>query len=179
MRIAILEDDLSQLELLGHWLALAGHEPQRFEHGEDLLQTLANEDFDLLILDWNLPDITGIDVLRRIRASGKVPVIFCTSRESQDDVVRALHEGANDYLHKPVRRMELLARIESVTRRAQIMHEQPESFEVEGFQVNSVDHTISKEGKTFDLSEKDYALAALFLNNVGRLLSRKYIHDAV
>jgi len=118
MRIAILEDDPSQLELFGHWLALAGHDPERFEHGQELLKAIGLDDFDLLVLDWNLPDLSGIDVLRRIRRSSKTPVIFCSSRDDQDDVVTALREGANDYLQKPIRRMELLARIESVTRRA-------------------------------------------------------------
>ena len=90
MRIAILEDDPSQLELLGHWLALEGHEPRRFEHGAELLKAISQEDFDLLILDWNVPDLSGIEVLRRVRKNSKVPVIFCTARDGQDDVVMAL-----------------------------------------------------------------------------------------
>ena len=72
----------------------------------------------MLILDWNLPDATGIDILRRVRQNSKVPVLFCTARDDRDDVVKALDEGADDYLIKPLRRMELLARIESVARRA-------------------------------------------------------------
>jgi DNA-binding response OmpR family regulator len=96
MQIAILEDDPSQLELLGHWLALAGHDPHRFEHGEELLKALNQEGFDLLILDWNLPALSGIDVLRRVRQGSKVPVVFCTSRDGQDDVVTALRDGGND-----------------------------------------------------------------------------------
>src|SRR5215467_13529575 len=128
MRIAILEDDASQLELLGHWLALAGHDAERFEHGQELLKAIDKEDFDLLILDWNLPDLSGIDVLRRIRQRSRMPVIFCTAREGQDDVVAALREGADDYLKKPIRRMELLARIEAVTRHARRLHEKPEVF---------------------------------------------------
>jgi two-component system, OmpR family, response regulator RegX3 len=96
MRIAILEDDPSQLELFGHWLALAGRDPERFEQGGDLIKAIGLEDFDLFIFDWNLPDLSGIDVLRRIRQSSKTPVIFCTSRDGQDDIVTALREGAND-----------------------------------------------------------------------------------
>ena len=92
MRIGILEDDPSQLELLGHWVALAGYEPQRFEHGRQLLAAIREEQFDLLILDWNLPDLSGIDVLRQVRQRSRVPVIFCTSRDREDDVVKALQE---------------------------------------------------------------------------------------
>jgi DNA-binding response OmpR family regulator len=179
MRIAILEDDPSQLELLGHWVALAGHDPQRFEHGEELLKSIGQESFDLLILDWNLPDISGIDVLRRLRQGLKTPVIFCTSRDGQDDVVAALREGANDYLQKPIRRMELLARIESVTRRARITHEKQGSFDVDSFHVDCTARTITRDGVSAELSGKDFDLAALFLSNVGRLLSRRYIHESV
>jgi DNA-binding response OmpR family regulator len=74
MRIAILEDDISQSELLGEWIALAGHHPQRFAHGNELLNAMREEQFDVLI--WNLPDLTGIDVLRQVRQRSKVPRNF-------------------------------------------------------------------------------------------------------
>jgi two-component system, OmpR family, response regulator RegX3 len=179
MRIAILEDDPSQLELFGHWLALAGHDPQRFEYGEELLKAMSRESFDLLIQDWNVPDLSGIDVLRRVRENSKLPIIFCTARDGQDDVVMALQEGADDYLHKPIRRMELLARIESVIRRATRMQAKTEAFEVDCFDVDCADRTITRDGTLVELSDKDFDLAALFLRNLGRLLSRTYIHDAV
>jgi len=118
MRIAILEDDPSQLELFSHWLTLAGHQPLPFERGAAFLSAIHQEQFEMLILDWNLPDATGIDILRQLREKSKVPVLFCTARDDRDDVVKALNEGADDYLIKPLRRMELLARIESVARRA-------------------------------------------------------------
>jgi two-component system, OmpR family, response regulator RegX3 len=179
MRIAILEDDPSQLELFGHWLALAGHDPQRFEHGGELLTAIGLEDFDVLILDWNLPGLSGIDVLRQVRQGSKLPVIFCTSRDGQDDVVTALREGADDYLSKPVRRMELLGRIESVARRARRMHAKAEAFQVDCFHVDPADRTITRDGALLELTDKDFDLAVLFLSNVGRLLSRSYIHKVI
>ena len=118
MRIAILEDDPSQLELFSHWLTLAGYEPRPFERGAAFLSAIHQEQFEMLILDWTLRDATGIDILRRVRQTSKVPVLLCTARDNQGDVVKALDEGADDYLIKPLRRMELLARIESVARRA-------------------------------------------------------------
>src|SRR5205814_7475327 len=146
MRIGILEDDPSQLELLGHWVALAGHDPERFEHGNQLLNAIQDQDFDLLILDWNLPDLTGIDVLRQLRQRSRVPVIFCTSRDREDDVVKALQEGAQDYLRKPVRRMELLARIDAVARRADMMDTSLETFELDCFHVDSSKRVITRDG---------------------------------
>jgi CheY-like chemotaxis protein len=112
MRIAILEDDVSQTELLSHWLQLAGHNPHAFEQGANLLRALERESFDALVLDWNVPDLSGVDVLKRVRQRlhSSVPVLFVTARNREDDVVTALREGADDYMVKPVRRLELLAR---------------------------------------------------------------------
>jgi DNA-binding response OmpR family regulator len=178
MKIAILEDDPSQLELLGHWVALGGHEPERFEHGTQLLHAMRNEDFDLLILDWNLPEVSGIEVLRQVRERSTVPVLFCSARDREDDVVRALKEGAQDYLRKPIRRMELMARIDTIARRADIKATM-EDFEVDCFQVNFSTRTISRDRTPVDVTQKDFDLAVLFLRNLGRLLSRNYITETV
>ena len=110
MRIAVIADDPSQRELVTHWLTLAGHQAVAFERGDDFLKTDGLSDFEMLILDWNLPDMTGIEVLKCVRQTSKVPVVFCTARTSQDDTVKALRNGADDYLIKPLRRLELLAR---------------------------------------------------------------------
>src|SRR3954470_15321224 len=139
MQIASLEDDLSQVELLTHRLTLAGHHAVAFQRGEDFLDAVRQQQFEVLILDWNLPEVTGIDILKRIRQTSKVPVIFFTSRDGQDDVVTALREGADDYLVKPPRRLELLARIESVARRARKIQANAEGFEVNEFKLDCSD----------------------------------------
>src|SRR3954451_9154147 len=107
MRIAILEDDRSQLELLNHLLTSGGHHVVSFERGADLMLAMEQDRLEMLILDWNLPDANGIDILARIRQTSKIPVLFCTARGEQDDLVKALRTGADDYLIKPVRRLEL------------------------------------------------------------------------
>ena len=180
MRIAIVEDDPSQLELVCHWLCSAGHEAIAFQDGQNFLHVMGQTPFDILILDWNLGELTGIDVLRHVRENCKVPVLFCTSRGDQDDVVRALRKGADDYLIKPLRPLELLARIDSVTRRVRKLHAKDEVVEVEGFRIDYAGRTISRnDGASCSLTEKDFELAVLFLRNLGRLLSRSHIHDAV
>src|SRR5690349_17549845 len=179
MRIGILEDDPSQLELLGHWIALDGHDPRRFDHGTQLLNAIQGQDFDLLILDWNLPDLTGIDVLRQLRHRSRVPVIFCTSRDREDDVVKALQEGAQDYLRKPIRRMELLARLNTVTRRAEIAKGNPEDFEFDSIRVDFSTQTVTRDGGPINMTSKDFDLAVLFFKNLGRLLPRSYIAQTV
>jgi DNA-binding response OmpR family regulator len=117
MLIAIFEDDISQRELVSQWLTVAGYDARCFEKGQALLQAMGVERYDLLVLDWNVPDISGIDVLNLVRERSHVPVLFCTARGAEEDIVRALRAGADDYLRKPLRRRELLARIEAVLRR--------------------------------------------------------------
>ena len=133
----------------------------------------------MLILDWNLPDLSGIDVLRQVRQRSRVPVIFCTSRDREDDVVKALQEGAQDYLRKPIRRMELLARINTVARRADIAETRLENFEFDSFHVDFSKRAITRDGAPVELSMKDFNLAVLFFRNLGRLLSRSYITQTV
>jgi two-component system, OmpR family, response regulator RegX3 len=180
MRIAVVEDDPSQLELVGHWLGLAGHEASSFQNADAFLSVMAQKQFEVLILDWNLGEVTGIDVLMQLRQISKIPVLFCTSRGGQEDVVKPLHGGADDYLIKPLRQLELLARIESATRRARKLQATEQAFTLERFLVDYASRTITRDhGAAFDLTTKDFELAALLLRNIGRLLSRSHIHDAV
>ena len=181
MRIAILEDDVSQTELLSHWLQLAGHHPHSFEQGANLLRALERESFDALVLDWNVPDLSGVDVLKRVRQRlhSSVPVLFVTARNREDDVVTALREGADDYMVKPVRRLELLARLEALFRRGHHGQEQAEVLELDVYRVDCQTRTVLRKMAPVDLTAKDFDLSVLFLRNVGRLLSRGHIRETV
>src|SRR5215813_2010845 len=181
MRVAIVEDDPSQAELLSHWLELAGHHCHHFERGEALIRALDQESFDVLVLDWNLPDISGVDVLKRIRASqqASLPILFVTARNREDDVVLALRQGADDYMVKPVRRLELIARLEAIARRGKHQTDQPEVIELDVYRVDCQTRTVTREGRPVELTAKDFDLSVLFLRNVGRLLSRGHIRETV
>ena len=181
MRIGILEDDQSQAELLRQWLRLAGHQTLPFERSADLLSALKRESFDALLLDWNLPDVSGIDVLRELRERFRltIPVIFATARNHEDDVAKALRAGADDYLIKPLRRLELLARLEAVTRRGRHPQLGGEVFEVGAFRVNSQSRSITRDNEPLELTAKDFDLAVLMLRNVGRLLSRPHLTQTI
>jgi DNA-binding response OmpR family regulator len=146
-----------------------------------LLNALKHESFDALLLDWNLPEVSGIEVLRELRERlhSTIPVIFCTARDQEEDVVRALRTGADDYLVKPVRRMELLARLESVTRRERRGHLESQVVEVGVFRVDCPTRSITRDNKPVELTAKDFDLAALLLRNVGHLLSRGYLRQAI
>jgi len=175
MRVALVEDDLSQAELLSHWLE------HQFDRGEELIRALDQESFDVVVLDWNLPDMSGVDVLKRIRSSrqASVPIVFVTARNREDDVVTALRQGADDYMVKPVRRLELLARLETLARRGKHRVEQPEVLEVGVYRVDTQTRTVTRNERAVDLTAKDFDLSVLFLRNIGRLLSRGHIRESV
>jgi len=177
MRIAILEDDPSHLELVSHWLRGAGHQTHAFKRGRELIRVLKHETFDALLLDWNLPEVNGIEVLREVRERlrSRIPAIFATARDQERDAVVALSAGADDYLVKPIRRMELLARLEAVTRR----FGGTEVFEVGEFRVDAQMRGIWCDGRWLELTAKDFDLASVLLHNVGRVLSRGHLRETI
>ena len=181
MRIAILEDDTSQMELMSRWLQMAGHHVHAFERGTALLGALEHETFDALLLDWNVPDVSGMEVLKRVRQQLglHIPVLFSTARNDEADVVLALHHGAHGYLVKPLRRLELLARVEAVTRRNGAEGSQAQHLEVGVFRVDAAARRLLRDNQLLNLTAKDFDLAVLFLRNVGRLLSRGHLRESV
>ena len=119
MNVAILEDDSYQRQLLTMLVETGGHQVTGFTQGADLLQALDTRSFDVLLLDWMMPDMSGDQVLNALRQRHglDLPVIVVTARDSESDVVSALRQGADDYIVKPAKGMELLARMEALTRR--------------------------------------------------------------
>jgi DNA-binding response OmpR family regulator len=182
MQIAVLEHDASHAELLTHWLKLAGHRPQLFNRGADLLAALDDQIFGLTMLDWSPRDMESIDVLDRVRGELglQIPILFNTVRDQQMDIVLALRRGADDYIVKPARRLELLARIEALTRRTRgTPQPQFAATQIGCFRVDSQNRTVERDGEPVKLTAKDFGLAALFLANAGRLLSRRHIEHVV
>src|SRR5262245_47481882 len=116
----MLEDDPAQAQVMREWLTSAGHVCHVYDTSRPLLAALRRESFDLLMLDWQVPDLSGIEVLRRLRAplGARGPWLFVTSRETERDIVEALEAGADDYLTKPPRRLELVSRVHALWRRA-------------------------------------------------------------
>ena len=117
MRIAILEDQPDQAALLKSFLDGSGHDCHVFVAGQALIKAVGHESFDLFMLDWEVPDLSGEDVLRWVRAhvTTPVPVMFVTSRDSETDVVAALTQGADDYMKKPGTRSRMPARSKSIS----------------------------------------------------------------
>jgi DNA-binding response OmpR family regulator len=177
MRIAVLEDDPEQAMLLATWLESSGHHCSPHQTSDAFLKTVLRESFDLLILDWMVPRMSGIDVMRRFRESARdyTPVLIVTARDTEDDVVHALEAGADDYMSKPLRKNELLARVAALARRGrsgaaveQLADSAPFTFDLDS-------HTISLFGDPIDLTEREFELALFMFRNAGRVVSRGHI----
>ena len=180
MRIAALDDEPLQLELIKRTMVSIGHECHTFDHGEALLRELRKETFDLLILDWQLPDISGPDVVRWVRSNldRRVPILFVTNRREERDIVEGLAAGADDFMVKPIRIGELAARVRALLRR--IYASQGDTELVFGRYRFVIGMPILEmDGKPVDLKHREYELALFLFQNMGRLLSREHLREAV
>ena len=181
MRIAFLEDDPAQAEMIKSWLSSAEHSCRHFTKASLFLKEIRRESYDLLILDWELPESSGIEVLRRVREQSdwRVPVLFITNRDSEDDVVKALAEGADDYMTKPASRNITLARINALARRSQLETVGEQTLEFGDYKFLTTKKTLTQCGKPIELTEKEYQLAVMLFCNIGRLLSRNHMLEAI
>lgn len=180
MRIAYLEDDADQAALIRRWLEGAGHVCHHFERGHDLQRSLARESFDLYVLDWHLPDSDGLEVLKEVQArTPGAPVIFVTARDRDDDIVRALQAGADDFIGKPVRQGELLARIEALARRMRGTQPASQIVEAMPYRLDRSGRTVDRAGERIDLTDKEYALAEFLFLHAGQVVSRQHLLEAV
>ena len=120
MRVAILEDDPDQAELIGLWLTHAEHTAAHFTGAADFLRAVRRDSYDLYVLDWMLPDSSGIEVLKKLREEldDFTSAVIVTARDEEQSIVRGLEAGADDYLVKPLRQAEMIARVSAVLRRA-------------------------------------------------------------
>lgn len=180
MRIAILEDDPHQGELMKIWLEDAGHNCKLFLSGKDCIKGLAHDSFDMAIIDWLLPDIGGDEVLAWIREhiDWMMPVLFVTARHRPEDIVAALEKGADDYMAKPVKRTEMLARIKALARRSNI-NAQTTLISMGNVEIDTSHRQVRVNGAPVELTGKEYDLSLFLLRHTGRILSRGHIMESV
>lgn len=182
MRIALLEDEQDQADLVCAWLTAAGHSCHAFALGKDLMREVQRETFDLILLDWEVPGMSGAEVLVWIRANiaEPVPILFVTARAREEDIVHALSNGADDYMVKPLGKLELLARINALARRARPSSRPDEGvLEFGRLKVDCRSRQVTLGGQEVTMTQKDYELTLFMLRNLGRLLSRGHILEAV
>lgn len=180
-RIAIVEDDQMLAEMMQLWLREAGYDCSWFNTGKLLIRELGKDGADLVILDWMLPDTNGIELLRWIRQHSNwlIPVIFVTGRDSESDIVQGLQEGADDYMTKPVQRLELLARVEAVCRRSLPRDEDARHLEFGKYTIDLDTRTVALSGEPIELTQKEFDLVLFLFRGAGRILARGHILEAV
>jgi DNA-binding response OmpR family regulator len=181
MRIALLEDDPDQAAQLQALLQRAGHAVHGFARSRPLLNNLAHESYDLILLDWGMPDISGYEVLRTIRSQTvpHTPVIFLTNRDAETDVVQALEAGADDFVVKPLRERELLSRIKALVRRSQERAASGQVLEAGPVRIDVARREITREGRPIELTPREFDVAVFFFRNPGRLVSRAHLMEVV
>lgn len=186
MHIGLLEDDQSQIELISLWGKEAGFTVHAYTNGNDFRQSVIANTYDLFILDWNLPDTTGIEVLDWLRSNinWPTPVLFITSRDSENDIVEALDHGSDDYIIKPVNKEITLARIKALLRRSKPA-ENSNNLDFKPYSINLNDRSIilnddsAEVSGTIKLTNKEFDLALMLFRNAGRLISREYIMEHI
>jgi DNA-binding response OmpR family regulator len=181
MRIAVLDADRSQADLICQVLTSAGHACHGFQSGKELLAHLRKDSHDLLILDWQGGDTDAAEVVRKAREKlpENGPIVFMTGSAGEDDIVAGLAAGADDYLIKPLRRAELVARVQAQLRRAFPSQNGAEQLQFGQYVFETRPGRLLMDGNILDVTHKEFYLALLFFRNIGRPLSRAYIHEAV
>lgn len=175
MHIGIAEDDPDQAALIRLWMEGAEHGVQVFGTAAAYIEGLKKQRFDLLLIDWMLPDGTGADLLRWVRANlgWEVPVLVLTSRDDEETVVAALHSGADDYVVKPPKPLELLARIAALGRR--VRSGGLPVLRLGTFEIDIQRQRLALDGEPVVLTQKEFDLAAYLFQNPGKLLSRDHL----
>lgn len=181
MKIALLEDDLAFAEILIEWLQEAEFEVDHFKNGIDFLRQFSHEQYDLCIFDWTLPDMEGPDVMVsiKLRANKLPPIIFFTGRAEEQDIVRVIEAGADDYVVKPASRPLLMARVNALLRRTANQGAEETSYEFGALRFDTKLRVATLQGEEVRLTDKEFDLALYFLKNEGALLSRVHLMNVV
>ena len=180
-KLLLVEDDPSLSELLEYRFANEGYGVRTTADGDEALLLAAEDVPDLVILDWMIEGTSGIEVCRRLRrdkTTAHVPIIMLTAREAEDDRIRGLETGADDYLTKPFSPRELLARVSAVMRRIRPVLA-GESIEVGDLTLDPVAHKVTRRGRVLKLGPTEYRLLKFFMESPGRVFSRNQLLDGV
>lgn len=176
-RILVIEDEERIRQFLARGLTYEGYRLDTAADGRVGLDMARDNPPDLVILDVMLPGMDGLEVCRRLRAAGDVPILMLTAKESIEDRVAGLDAGADDYLVKPFAFDELLARVRALLRRAQPA--QPQIYRFNDLELDTGTRQGRRGGRTFDLTAKEYELLELFMRNPRQVLTRDVIFDRV
>jgi len=178
MRILVVEDNPDQLKLLHRALLHAGHIVDGVEDGETAQLLLSQKEYDLLILDWMLPKVSGLSLCRQYRQAGKTsPVLFVTGKDTTQDKVMGLDAGADDYLVKPTDLIEFLARVRALGRRSPIW--QGDILQMADLQLHLSKMMIQRGQTTVELSAREFHLLEYLFRHPQQVRSRAQIEQSL
>jgi len=180
-RILVIDDDVELCHLVGEYLRAEGFTTEAVHDGESGLKKATSEEYLLAVLDVMLPGINGFEVLRRIRATSRLPVLLLTARGEDVDRIVGLEIGADDYLPKPFNPRELVARIRAVLRRTRGDNAPaaPETVTVGDVELDPATRMVRLEGKPIDLTSVEFNLLEVLLREAGRVVPRERLVNAV
>jgi two-component system, OmpR family, phosphate regulon response regulator PhoB len=180
-QVLLVEDEPAQREVLAYNLQAEGFVVRQARDGEEALMLVAEEAPDLILLDWMMPHVSGLEVCRRLKMRPEtrgIPVIMLSARSEEVDKVRGLEMGADDYVIKPYSVVELMARLKAHLRRAR-----PSSvgvvLEWGGISLDPETHRVTRDGKALKLGPTEFRLLTTFLERPGRVFSREQLLDRV
>lgn len=180
-KLLLVEDDPALSELLEYRFKNEGYRVRTTSDGDEALVLAAEETPDLVILDWMIEGTSGIEVcrqLRRNKSTAHTPIIMLTARESEDDRIRGLDTGADDYISKPFSPRELLARVAAVMRRIRPALA-GQAIQVGDIRLDPVGHKVERRGRELQLGPTEYRLLKFFMESPGRVFSRGQLLDGV
>lgn len=176
-----VEDDKSIRDIEIYTLKSTGFEALGFSNGTDFFKALENHQPELVILDIMLPDMDGVEILKRLKenpVSENIPVIMATAKGMEYDKIQSLDSGADDYLVKPFGMMEMISRIKAVLRRCS-KPEESHILKYGSLVVNLEQHTVTLDGKRVMLTYKEFELLHLFLSNIGTVFTRDVLFNRI
>jgi DNA-binding response OmpR family regulator len=172
--IGLVEDDADQSRLYTAWLEEAGYKVLAFGTAAEFRRRLGAASVDAILLDWGLPDAEGPEVVEWVRQSAHsgLPVVFLTARVTEADICAGLRAGADDYVPKPPRRAELLARLSAVLRRTGAANSDPVLREVAPWEIDTRQRRVMLAGEEIELTDREFDLAAYLFRRPDRIVSR-------
>lgn len=180
-KILLVEDDKNLVELVRYNLEKEGFDVVQTDDGEEAMVLAEEEKPDLVILDWMIANLSGIEVCRRLRrqaSTANLPIVMLTARAEEGDRIRGLETGADDYITKPFSPRELIARIRAVLRRLRPAL-QGGSLDYAGIVMDTAAHKVLRDGTSVVLGPTEFRLLRHFLEHPGRVFSREQLLDAV
>jgi len=180
MKLLIVEDEPNLLSIIRKGLSEKNNEVSVALDGTTALEMIHNHNFDVVILDIMLPDINGIEICRRLRASKNfVPILLLTALGTTENIVTGLNAGADDYLAKPFKFSELEARISALARRSNQDHKPNDTIVIDDLEIDSRSKTVKRNGEKIQLTAKEFKLLQYLARNTEVILSREKILDNV